>query len=115
MGDVEVRPAKSSLQTALEACRWLGPLLPKVGRVRIVAMTKAAKAVLADALRLDSAARAELAAELLASLDGPADPGAEAAWNDEIDRRIEAIEAGTVGLEPWEDIRRRIEKDLLDR
>ena len=78
-------------------------------------MTKGAQAVLADALRLDSSARAELAAEILASLDGPADPGAEAAWNDEIDRRIEAIEAGTIRLEPWEQVKRRIEKDLLGR
>lgn len=42
-------------------------------------MTKGTQAVLADALRLDSAARAELAAELPASLDGPADPDAKAA------------------------------------
>jgi putative addiction module component (TIGR02574 family) len=75
-------------------------------------MTKAAQAVLADALRLDAAARAELAAELLASLDGPADPDAEAAWTAEIDRRIEAIEAGTIRLEPWEEVKQRIEKDL---
>ena len=37
-------------------------------------MTKGAEAVLADALRLDLDARAQVAAELLASLDGPADP-----------------------------------------
>jgi hypothetical protein len=39
-------------------------------------MTKPIQAVLADALRLDTDARAELAAELLASLDGPADADA---------------------------------------
>jgi len=78
-------------------------------------MTKGAQAVLADALRLDSGARAELAAELLASLDGPADVDAEAAWNAEIDRRIEAIEAGTIRLEPWEQVKQRIERDLLGR
>jgi len=78
-------------------------------------MTKAAQAVLADALRLDSASRAELASELLASLDGPADPDAESTWNVEIDRRIEGIEAGTIRLEPWEQVKRRIEKDLLGR
>ena len=38
----------------------------------------ACQAVLADALRLDVDSRAELTAELLASLDGPADPDAEA-------------------------------------
>jgi putative addiction module component (TIGR02574 family) len=78
-------------------------------------MTKAAEALLADALRLTPEARAELAAELLASLDGPADPDAEAAWSAEIERRVDAIEAGTVVLEAWEDVKRRVEKDILGR
>jgi putative addiction module component (TIGR02574 family) len=78
-------------------------------------MTKGAEAVLADALRLDLDARAQVASELLASLDGPADPNAEAAWAVEIERRVAAIEAGTVRLEPWEDLKRRVEKDLLGR
>ena len=78
-------------------------------------MTKAAQALLADALRLDPDARAALAAELLASLDGPADPDAESAWNAEIERRVSAIEAGTVRLEPWEQVKRRIEKEILGR
>jgi putative addiction module component (TIGR02574 family) len=73
-------------------------------------MTKAAEALLADALRLSPEVRAELAAELLASLDGPADPDADA-----IERRVDAIEAGAVALEPWEDVKRRIEKDILGR
>ena len=78
-------------------------------------MTKPMAAVLADALRLDDDARAALAAELLASLDGPADPDAESAWAAEIERRITAIEAGTIQLEPWEQVRQRIEKDILGR
>ena len=78
-------------------------------------MTKAAEALLADALRLSAEVRAELAAELLASLDGPADPDAEAAWAIEIEQRIDAIEAGSVALEPWDDVKRRIEKDILGR
>ncbi len=78
-------------------------------------MTKPMTAVLADALRLDDDARAELAAELVASLDGPADPDAESAWDAEIERRIAAIEAGTIPLEPWDQVRRRIEKDILGR
>jgi putative addiction module component (TIGR02574 family) len=82
---------------------------------RIFGMTKAAQAVLADALRLDLDARAELAAELLASLDGPADPDAEAAWAAEIERRVAAIEAGMVELEPWKDVKHRIEKEILGR
>ena len=82
---------------------------------KIEAMTKAAEAVLADALRLDLNARAALAAELLASLDGPADPDAEAAWQVEIERRVAAIEAGTVRLESWQDVKGRIEKEILGR
>ena len=78
-------------------------------------MRKPLTSVLAEALRLDQDARAELAAELLASLDGPADPDAERAWDVEIERRIAAIEAGTIRLEPWDEVRRRIEKDLLGR
>jgi putative addiction module component (TIGR02574 family) len=78
-------------------------------------MTKAAEAVLADALRLDFDARAAVAAELLASLDGPADPDADAAWQTEIERRVAAIEAGTIKLEPWNDVKRRIEKEMLGR
>ncbi len=78
-------------------------------------MTKTAQALLADALRLDADARATLAAELLASLDGPADPEAENAWNAEIERRVSAIEGGTVRLEPWDQVKRRIEKEILGR
>ena len=78
-------------------------------------MSKAAHDVLADALRLEPDSRADVAAELLASLDGPADRDAEAAWDAEIERRIAAIEAGTVRLEPWADVKRRIERDVLGR
>jgi putative addiction module component (TIGR02574 family) len=78
-------------------------------------ITKPMASVLADALRLDDDARAELAAELIASLDGPPDPDAESAWDAEIERRIAAIEGGTIPLESWEQVRRRIEKDILGR
>lgn len=78
-------------------------------------MSKATRSVLADALRLEPDARAEVAAELLASLDGPAEPDAEAAWDAEIDRRVAAIESGTIRLEPWADVKRRIERDILGR
>jgi putative addiction module component (TIGR02574 family) len=78
-------------------------------------MTQPAAAVLAQALRLDEHARAELAAELLASLDGPSDPTAEAEWAAEIERRVASIESGEATLEPWDDVRHRIERDVLGR
>ena len=78
-------------------------------------MSKAVQTVLADALRLEPDARAEVAAELLASLDGPVDPEAKAAWDAEIDRRVEAIDAGAIRLESWSAVKRRIERDILRR
>ena len=78
-------------------------------------MTQETAAVLAEALRLDEEARAELAAELLASLDGPADPDAGVLWAQEIERRVASIESGRAVLEPWDDLRRRIERNVLGR
>jgi putative addiction module component (TIGR02574 family) len=78
-------------------------------------MMKNAQTVLDDALRLDADARADVAAELLASLEGPSDPDAEAAWATEIARRVAAVDAGTAKLEPWESVRRRIEREILGR
>jgi putative addiction module component (TIGR02574 family) len=78
-------------------------------------MTKATESVLADALRLNAKARAELAVEILASLDGPADPDATAAWDEEIRRRVDALEAGTGKLESWESVKRRIATNILGR
>ena len=93
----------------------LTALLGGQPRRKIYGMTKATEAALAQALRLGLDERAELAAELLASLDGPGDPGAEAAWEAEIKRRVAAIDAGTVALEPWENVKRRVENEILGR
>ena len=78
-------------------------------------MTKAARKVLEDAMRLDDPDRALVAAELIASLDGVADADAETAWALEIDRRVQEIQAGTVELTSWEDLRTRIEREILRR
>ena len=78
-------------------------------------MTKPTEVVLAEALQLDADARAQIAVELLASLDGPADPDAESEWIAEIERRVADLKAGKVKLEPWEQVKRRIEKGILGR
>jgi len=46
------------------------------------------------ALELSAAERAALAHELLASLEGPADPDAAEAWEAEIGRRLEQLDCG---------------------
>jgi len=78
-------------------------------------MATTSGAVLAEAPRLDVKARAELAAELLASLDGPAGADAETAWAVEVERRAEALEAGTEELASWDAVKRRIEREILGR
>ena len=59
-----------------------------------------------DALSLPEAERAELAHNLVASLDGRADPDAETAWDAEILRRLAEIDTGTADLIDREEFRR---------
>ena len=60
-----------------------------------------------DALSLSEAERAELAHSLGTSLDGPADPNAESAWDAEILRRLAEIDSGTAELIDRDELRRR--------
>jgi putative addiction module component (TIGR02574 family) len=65
--------------------------------------------LLKKALALPPEARAALAGSLLESLDDePADEGVEAAWSEEIKRRIEELDSGKVKPIPWEEARRQI-------
>jgi putative addiction module component (TIGR02574 family) len=57
-------------------------------------MQRSAAEVLEAALALTEDERAQVAAKLVASLDGESDPDAEAAWGEEIERRLARIEAG---------------------
>jgi putative addiction module component (TIGR02574 family) len=90
-------------------------LLGSPCRRTISTVTKAAETVLAEALELDAHERAEVAAELIASLDGEADESVEAAWAAEIERRMAAIDAGTATLTPWADVKSRIEEKILKK
>ena len=74
--------------------------------------------MLRDALSLPLEERADVAAELLASLDDaaserPAD--VEAAWAAEIEQRARRALTNESGGIPWDDVRRRAEADLSER
>lgn len=56
-----------------------------------------------EILKLPRSERAELAQRLLVSLDDR-DPTIEAAWNEEIKRRLAEVEAGLVDTIPAEDV-----------
>ncbi len=78
-------------------------------------MSKVAEKLLSEALTLPTDERAELAAELIASLDGPADPDVESAWAAEIERRAAKVLSGESKGTPWEEVRRRIEREISGR
>ncbi len=74
-----------------------------------------ARTLLSEALLLPDSDRADLAAELLASLDQPASESQEdidRLWVTEIERRAERVLAGESHGEPWDEVRSRIERDL---
>jgi hypothetical protein len=78
-------------------------------------VTKPAKKVLSEALTLDTRERAEIAAQLIASLDGEPDEDVEAAWAADVDGLIREVEAGRATLVPWGGVERRVEKEVLKR
>ncbi|HMC75516.1 MAG TPA: addiction module protein [Vicinamibacterales bacterium] len=77
-------------------------------------MTDRAQALLREALTLPLDERADVAAELLASLDGAETDAAEveAAWAAEIEKRARRVLSGESPGVRWEDVRRRAEADL---
>ena len=74
-------------------------------------MAKDVTALFRDASELPARDRATLAGLLIESLEADTESDVEAAWSDEIKRRVADLDAGTVETIPWEEVRRR----LLDR
>lgn len=71
-------------------------------------MTRESADLLKKALALPEEERAALAGSLMDSLDAAVDESAEAAWNQEIARRMEDLDSGKAKTIPWDQIRRRI-------
>ncbi|HET7499820.1 MAG TPA: addiction module protein [Kofleriaceae bacterium] len=72
--------------------------------------------LLSEALELPRAERAELATQLLRSLDDEAELDLdEAARARELERRAAALADGTVELVPWEDFRAALHAQLKAR
>ncbi len=68
-------------------------------------MDRSLKEVFREAAQLPERDRATLAGLLIGTLDPAPEPDVEAAWSEEIKRRVADIEAGTVKLIPWEEVR----------
>ncbi len=67
-------------------------------------MTKAAEKLKSQLLHLASEDRAELAYVLIRSLDEAADPGVQAAWDAELERRWQEMESGEAAGVPPEEV-----------
>jgi putative addiction module component (TIGR02574 family) len=78
-------------------------------------VTKATSKLLADALELSADERLDLAAELLASVDGAADPDWERAWQDELDHRAAVSDADGSPPAEWSLVRARVLSKLASR
>jgi len=76
-------------------------------------MTPQVSALLEKAMALSTQERGMLIDHLIESLDdSPADEGVEAAWADEIKRRVDEIRSGKVEMIPGEQVRRMLTERL---
>jgi putative addiction module component (TIGR02574 family) len=70
-------------------------------------MMQEAQELLRKALALPDKERADLAGSLIDSLDDTVDENAEAAWQEEIVRRLEDVQSGKVKTTSWDDVRQK--------
>ena len=77
--------------------------------------TEALERIRAEVLELTEAERAELAHDLIASLDEPRDSGVEDAWDREILRRISLIDSGQAKLLNREEFRQKMRARYKDQ
>ena len=73
-----------------------------------MSVTRAAQDLLRDVLELPEGDRLDIVAEVLARLDGPPEPGWEAAWLAELDRRDASEEREPSANEEWSRVRARV-------
>lgn len=70
-------------------------------------MTHEADELLQKALALPENERAELAGNLISSLDGTVDQDADAAWQQEVVRRLHDVQSGKVETISWEEVQQK--------
>ena len=71
-------------------------------------MNPTTQKLLQEALGLSDRDRADLAAELLVSLDTNTDDDAEQLWQAEVLKRVAELDLGAVKTIPWTNIRARL-------
>ena len=76
-----------------------------------------AKNLLEQALELPRTDRATLARDIIASLDDPLESAEDiqAAWLEEVERRLADVDAGRAKTIPWDEVRAEIAARLRQR
>ena len=75
-------------------------------------MTDKTQAIVEQALKLSPTERADVAEQLLASLDEVPDTDVEQAWQEEIQRRLQQVERGEVELMDSDTVMAELRKKL---
>ena len=75
-------------------------------------MSRNVAEITAEALQLPRDDQFKLARALLENAEAPNEPGIDAAWNEEIERRIAAINAGVAKGRPFTDVLRDLDQRL---
>jgi putative addiction module component (TIGR02574 family) len=78
----------------------------------VLHMTQEAFELLQQALVLPENERAEIAGILLSSLDATVDQDVDAAWQQEVARRLDELQSGKVQTIPWEEVQQKGRKLL---
>jgi putative addiction module component (TIGR02574 family) len=74
-------------------------------------MARDLKELIREAAELPESDRATLAGVMIESLDPRPTPEVKAAWSREIERRVREVDAGSVELLDWEDVRAELFAD----
>jgi len=90
----------------------LGDGKKHIGPLNWRCMSGEARKLLKAALRLPPKDRAVVAQSLIRSLDEGVAPDVEAAWAEEITRRIKDIDDGKTKLIPWIQVRKSLYKKV---
>lgn len=73
-------------------------------------MSLSSKQLIQEALQLSSNERANIAEELIASLDTVTDMGVEQAWQKEVEKRIREIDQNKVKMISWEEVQKQLKE-----
>ena len=66
------------------------------------------KKLVEELLDLEDGERAEIVGMLIESLDVEVEEGVEAAWLQEVERRMESLETGDIKTVSWEEVKERL-------